>query len=282
MDLAIGLPNAVPKTTGTELTEWASRAEARGFSSLGTIDRIAYENYEPLTALAGAAAVTERIGLATTVLLGPLRTNATELAKRALSLHALSDGRFTLGIGLGGREDDYSESGIEMSDRGATLDRMLERIAEVWAGDSGIGPSICGRPGLLVGGGVDASFARAAKHADGWIAGGSGPDAFADAAEKVRAEWSKAGREGEPRLAGLAYFSLGEEGERHAGDYLLDYYAWLGDETAGMIAGSAATDAAAVQGYTAAYDGAGCDELFFFPSSSDAAQVDLLADAAGL
>jgi alkanesulfonate monooxygenase SsuD/methylene tetrahydromethanopterin reductase-like flavin-dependent oxidoreductase (luciferase family) len=282
MDVAIGLPNAVPKTTGAELTEWARRAEARGLSSLGTIDRIAYGNYEPLTALAGAAAVTERIGLATTVLLGPLRPNATELAKRALSLHALSDGRFTLGIGIGGREDDYSESGIEMSGRGETLDRMLDRIADVWAGDSGIGPSIAGRPGLLVGGGVDASFARAAKYADGWIAGGSGPDVFAAAAEKVRSEWSKAGREGEPRLAGLAYFSLGDEGERHARDYLLDYYAWLGDETAGMIAGSAATDGEAVQAYMAAYDGAGCDELFFFPSSGDAAQVDLLADAAGL
>src|SRR4051794_5183596 len=105
MELAIGLPNAVPKTTGAELAEWARRAEARGFSSLGTIDRIAYENYEPFTALTGAAAVTERIGLATTVLLGPLRPNAAELAKRALSLHAISDGRFTLGLGIGGRED---------------------------------------------------------------------------------------------------------------------------------------------------------------------------------
>jgi alkanesulfonate monooxygenase SsuD/methylene tetrahydromethanopterin reductase-like flavin-dependent oxidoreductase (luciferase family) len=282
MDLAIGLPNAVPRTTGAELIEWARRAEARGFSSLGTIDRIAFENYEPLTVLAGAAAVTERIGLATTVLLGPLRTNATELAKRALSLHALSDGRLTLGLGIGGREDDYSESGIEMSGRGETLDRMLERIADVWADDSGIGPSICGRPGLLVGGAVDASFARAAKYADGWIAGGSGPEAFAEAAERVRSEWSKAGREGEPRLAGLAYFSLGADGEKHARDYMLDYYGWLGDETAGMIASSAATDAEAVQRYMAAYDGAGCDELFVFPSSSDAAQVDLLADAAGL
>jgi alkanesulfonate monooxygenase SsuD/methylene tetrahydromethanopterin reductase-like flavin-dependent oxidoreductase (luciferase family) len=282
MDLAIGLPNAVPRTTGAELIDWARRAEARGFSSLGTIDRIAFENYEPLTVLAGAAAVTERIGLATTVLLGPLRTNATELAKRALSLHALSDGRLTLGLGIGGREDDYSESGIEMSGRGETLDRMLERIADVWADDSGIGPSICGRPGLLVGGGVDASFARAAKHADGWIAGGSGPDAFAEAAERVRSEWSKAGREGEPRLAGLAYFSLGEDGEQHARDYMLDYYAWLGDETAGMIAGSAATDAEAVQRSMAAYDEAGCDELFVFPCSSEDAQVDLLADAAGL
>ncbi len=84
----------------------AARRGAR-FSSLGTIDRIAYENYEPLVALAAAAAVTEQIGLATTVLLGPLRENAVVLAKQVASLHALSGGRFTLGIGLGGRDDDY-------------------------------------------------------------------------------------------------------------------------------------------------------------------------------
>ena len=103
MDVGIGLPNAVPGATGEQLVEWARRADARGFSSLGTIDRVVYDNYEPLIALAGAAAVTERIGLCTTVLLGPLRPNAAELAKQALSVNALSGGRFTLGIGLGAR-----------------------------------------------------------------------------------------------------------------------------------------------------------------------------------
>ena len=62
MDVGIALPNAVPGATGEQLTEWARRAEARGFSSLGTIDRVRYDNYEPLIALAAAAAVTERIG----------------------------------------------------------------------------------------------------------------------------------------------------------------------------------------------------------------------------
>jgi alkanesulfonate monooxygenase SsuD/methylene tetrahydromethanopterin reductase-like flavin-dependent oxidoreductase (luciferase family) len=102
MDVGIGLPNAVPGTSREQLIEWARRADGRGFSSLGTIDRIVYDNYEPLIALAGAAAVTERIGLCTSVLLGPLRENAAELAKQALSVHALSGGRLTLGIGLGG------------------------------------------------------------------------------------------------------------------------------------------------------------------------------------
>ena len=67
MDIAIGLPNAVPGTTGEQLVEWARRGERRGFSSLGTIDRITYGSYESLIALSGAAAVTERIGLVSEV-----------------------------------------------------------------------------------------------------------------------------------------------------------------------------------------------------------------------
>jgi alkanesulfonate monooxygenase SsuD/methylene tetrahydromethanopterin reductase-like flavin-dependent oxidoreductase (luciferase family) len=280
MDVAIGLPNAVPGTTGAQLTEWARRAESRGFSSLGTIDRVAYGNYEPLTALAAAAAVTERIGLCTSVLLGPLRANATALAKQALSVQALSGGRLTLGIGLGGRDDDYALADLPTEGRGATLGAMLERMRELWEGDE-MGPDVA-PPTLIVGGGVDASFERAARFGDGWIAGGSGPDVFADAAAKVKAAWAAAGREGSPRLMGLAYYSLGDNAEDDAKAYLSDYYSWLGEDIAGFIAGSAAKDAATVKEYLGAFEGAGCDELILFPSAADPAQVDLLADAAGL
>lgn len=281
MDVAIGLPNAVPGTTGGELVEWARRADARGFSSLGTIDRIVYENYEPLTALAAAAAVTERIGLCTSVLLGPLRVNAVELAKQALSLQALSGGRFTLGIGLGGRDDDYEVSGIELAGRGRRLDEMLAKIREVWSG-SEVGPRSEGVPGLIVGGHADVSFARAARFADGWIAAGSGPDQFAEGLEKTRAAWTEAGRDGEPRTQALAYFSLGDRAEEDARAYLTDYYAWLGDEIAEFLVAGAARDAETVKQYVATYEGAGCDELILCPSSGDPDQVDLLADAVGL
>jgi alkanesulfonate monooxygenase SsuD/methylene tetrahydromethanopterin reductase-like flavin-dependent oxidoreductase (luciferase family) len=281
MDVSIGLPNAVPNTRGTQLTEWARRAEARGFSSLGTIDRLAYPNYEPLIALAAAAAVTERIGLFTSVLLGPLRANSAALAKQALSLHALSGGRLTLGIAIGGRDDDYELAGIETGQRGDELDAMLTRLKEVWAGGE-MGPSTDTPPTLMIGGGVDASFARAARFGDGWIAGGAPPDQFAEMAQKVNAAWADAGREDEPRKAGLAYFSLGDDAEQNAQAYLTHYYAWLGEEVAGYIAGSAAKDAETVKQYLAAFEDAGCDELIMFPSSSDPDQVDLLADAAGL
>jgi len=281
MDIAIGLPNAVPGTTGAQLVEWARRAEARGFSSLGTIDRIVYDNYEPLIALAAAAAVTERIGLCTSVLLGPLRTNATELAKEALSLHALSGGRFTLGIGLGGRDDDYEASGVELAGRGRQLDAMLERIEEVWSGGE-IGPAIEGAPTLVVGGHADASYARAARFEAGWIAASSGPEQYAEGARKARAAWAEAGRQGEPRTMALAYFSLGDDAEADARANLADYYAWLGEQIAEFIVSAVARDVESVRQTLAAYEAAGCDELILFPASSDPAQIDLLADAAGL
>ncbi|HEX6229946.1 MAG TPA: LLM class flavin-dependent oxidoreductase [Solirubrobacterales bacterium] len=281
MDVGIGLPNAIRGTRGEQLLEWARRGEARGFSKLGTIDRLVYDSYEPLTALAAAGAVTSRIGLATTVLLAPLRPNALALAKQALSVHALSGGRFTFGIGLGARYDDYSESGMETRGRGRRLDEMLAEVRRAWD-DERIGPDAAGSPRLIVGGHADVSFARAARFGDGWMAGGSGPEEFAGMAEKARAAWEEAGRKEEPHIMGLAYFSLGERAEQEAETGLGDYYAWLGEEVAGMIVSGAAKDADAVREYLRAYEEAGCDELIFFPSSAEPEQVDLLAEAAGL
>src|SRR3954451_7852750 len=215
MKVAIGLPNAVPGTSGKQLTEWARRAEARGFSSLGTIDRIAYPNLEPLTALAAAAAVTERIGLATTVLLGPLRVNPVALAKQVASIQAISGGRMTLGIGLGGREDDYELAGVDTSTRGRELDAMLAGIREVWEGEE-MGPDHPFDPRVLVGGSVEASFDRAARFGEGWIAAGAPPDQFAEWRQGFEAAWSRSGRSEQPQNAALAYFSLGDRAEQDA------------------------------------------------------------------
>ena len=91
MDIGIGLPNTIPGVDGKTIAEWARRAEAAGFSTLGTIDRLVYSNLEPLVALSAAAAVTERIRLTTAILLAPLRENAAALAKQAASLQTLSE-----------------------------------------------------------------------------------------------------------------------------------------------------------------------------------------------
>jgi alkanesulfonate monooxygenase SsuD/methylene tetrahydromethanopterin reductase-like flavin-dependent oxidoreductase (luciferase family) len=283
MDIGIGLPATISWVRGGQLLEWARRAEARGFSTLGTIDRLVYGNYESLIALAAAAAVTERIRLATTIMIAPYRANGALVAKQAATVHHLSGGRLVLGAAVGGREDDYTASGVDFHTRGRRFDEMLDEWGRIWAGEDfgtagAIGPAPPGGgPPVLIGGRVDKTFERAARHA-GWAMGGGTPDQFSQGAAQLRAAWEAAGRDGEPRTLALAYFALGDRAREAADRYLLDYYGFLGDAAA-MVAGSAATDEGTVAGYVEAFRQAGCDELVLFPCDPDPAQVDLLADA---
>jgi alkanesulfonate monooxygenase SsuD/methylene tetrahydromethanopterin reductase-like flavin-dependent oxidoreductase (luciferase family) len=288
MDIGIGLPSAIPDTTKKQLTDWARAAEDAGFSTLGTIDRIVYPNYEPIVALTAAAAVTERIRLATDVMLGPLRQNPALVAKQVLSLDKLAGGgRTVLGLGAGGRADDYEVSDIDMSTRGQWLDNAIRRITAIWNDDgeleSKVGPHPDnGGPTLLVGGFADAAFERAARFGYGWTQGGSGPDQFAEDAAKLEEAWKEHGRDGKPFTMALIYFSLGEEAEANAERYLLDYYAFLGEEIANGIVAGAAKDAESVRAAIDAYEAKGCDELICFPCSAQIEQVSLLAEVANL
>ena len=289
MEIGIGLPNAVPGTTGDQITEWAKRADKAGFSSLGTIDRIAYPNLEPLISLAAAAAVTERIRLATTIMIVPYRENATVLAEQTASLQVISGGRLVLGLAVGGREDDYEAAGVEFSTRGKAFEEMMKRMREVWDGSadssgsaetSGVGPDVSADPPkVIMGGGADIVFERAAKYGDGWVMGGGPPDVFAESRKKLEQAWSDAGREGKPLMKTLAYFSLGDAAQQNAENYILDYYDWLGEYAQNIVEGTA-KDAETVKGYNQAFEEAGCDEIFWIPASNDPEQVDLLAEAA--
>jgi alkanesulfonate monooxygenase SsuD/methylene tetrahydromethanopterin reductase-like flavin-dependent oxidoreductase (luciferase family) len=281
MDVGIGLPNAVRGVERSGIVDWAQRAERAGFASLGTIDRIVYPNYESLISLAAAAAVTDRIRLVTDILIAPLRANTALLAKQAATVDALSGGRLTLGLAVGGREDDFEASGVDFRARGRIFERQLEEMTAVWSGERGVGPAPAsdGRPGLLIGGYSEIAYRRAARYADGWTQGGGTPDAFAEALEKLNTEWSNAGRDGKPRTAALFYFALGDDAERAARENLGDYYRFLGDY-AEQIVSSAAKDADTVKQYLSAFEAAGADEVICFPASHEVGQVELLAEAA--
>ncbi len=265
--------------------EWAVAAEAANFSTLGTLDRVVYGNHETVPTLAAAAAVTERIGLTTAILIAPYRGNGTMLAKQLASVDSIAAGRLTVGIAVGGRPDDYEATDAPFHGRGRLFDRQLAEIRQVWnqqprgfAGAVGPAPVQNGGPPLLLGGNSAAAFRRMIEHGAGWISGGGGPPLFAAGAEQARAAWRDARREGEPRLVALAYVSLGDDGEGHARRYLTDYYGFLGDVAEQIVAG-ALTSRGAVQDAAAAFADAGCDELILFPCNADVAQVDLVAEA---
>ena len=285
MEVGIGLPNTVPDTDGRTLVAWARQAEEAGFSTLGTIGRLVYPNYEELIALAAAAAVTSRIRLTTSVLLTPLYVNTALFAKQAASLDRLSEGRLVLGLGLGGRDDDFSASGLTTAGRGQRFDEQLAEMKRIWEGEErgytgAIGPAPVrpGGPELILGGTTEASFSRVARLGDGWIMGGGTPEMFAQGAAGVDKAWQDAGRPGRPRKLSLAYFALGPYARAQADDYLHHYYGWLG-EIADQIAAGAAVNAEMANVYATAFAEAGCDELIFVPTSSGLEQVGLLAEA---
>jgi alkanesulfonate monooxygenase SsuD/methylene tetrahydromethanopterin reductase-like flavin-dependent oxidoreductase (luciferase family) len=285
MDIGIGLPSTIPGIPGRRIAEWAVAAEEAGLSSLGTIDRAVYGNHETVPTLAAAAAVTERIRLTTAILIAPFRGNGTLLAKQLASVDSIAGGRLTVGIAVGGRTDDFEATATPFHERGRLFDRQLVEMREVWdqqsrgfAGAVGPPPVQAGGPPLLLGGLSDAAFRRMTEHGVGWISGGGGPPMFAGGADRARAAWRDAGRDGEPRLAALAYFSLGDDAESHARRYLLDYYAFVSAYAEQVVSG-ALTSPDAVRAAVKGFEDAGCDELLLFPCNPDIAQVALLAEA---
>jgi alkanesulfonate monooxygenase SsuD/methylene tetrahydromethanopterin reductase-like flavin-dependent oxidoreductase (luciferase family) len=283
MDVGIGLPAAIEGVDGQTLIDWAKRAEARNFSSLAVLDRIVYGNYESLITLAAAAAVTERIRLMTAILIAPLRSNHALFAKQAATLDRLSGGRLVLGLAVGGREDDFAESGVDFRRRGVEFDALLERAIDVWRGATaaiGPEPTTPDGPHIILGGSAPDAFRRMAKHGVGWIAGGGGPEQFRPGADAAQQAWRAAGREGEPRLLGLSYFALGDHA-REAADATLKHYYAFAPPYAKLVAAGALTSPELIAERIDGMAQAGCQELILFPCSSDVAQVDLLADALG-
>lgn len=274
MNVGVGLPTTVPGATGELLLDWARRADAGPFTSLGVLDRVAYDSFDPFATLAAAAGVTSRARLATMVAVGPLRPTGL-LAKEAASLHALSGGRLTLGLAVGARTEDYEAARVEPRGRGRKLAEQLAYLRGAVDGDR-VGPSREGIE-LLVGGLSGQAFSRMARYADGYAHGGGPPRAFASAAARAEAAWRDLGRPGRPRLWGQGYFCLGDAEERgHA--YLLDYYAFTGPFAERVAAGNL-TSARALKDFIRGYEEAGCDELVLFPTVADAEELDRLAEA---
>ena len=285
MDIGIGLPTQVPDVDGQIMLDWAVRAEESGFSTLGTVGRLVYPNYDDLILLAAAAAVTQRIRLTTTVLIAPLHANAALLAKQTASIDRLSGGRLVLGVGTGGRDDDFSTSGLPTTRRGQRLAEQVEELKRIWAGEErgmagaiGPAPAQKGGPPLVIGAFNPGAIRRFARLADGWIMGGGTPDMFAQLGAVVDQAWRDAGRTEKPRKLSLAYFALGTEAVEQTTATIKHYYAWLGEFADQIVSGVAVTEEM-VRAYAAAFEQAGCDELIFTPGSDRPDQVTLLTEA---
>jgi alkanesulfonate monooxygenase SsuD/methylene tetrahydromethanopterin reductase-like flavin-dependent oxidoreductase (luciferase family) len=256
--------------------------QARGFSSLATIGRVAWPGFDELAALAAAAAVTSRIGLLTDVLLAPTY-DAARLAKLTASVDALSAGRLTLGLGVGARPDDFPAVGRDFHARGRIFDEQLGRLHESWAGQgSALGPTpfgpatLRGRIPVLFGGDPVRAARRAARWEGGYTVGGAPAEAAEGMLAAFKGAFRQVGGTRTPRTVCLAYFGLDERDEESRRQ-LLAYYGYVGDRAQAIATGAART-AEQVRDRVEAYRRLEIDELVFVPSVPEVDQVDLLAD----
>jgi alkanesulfonate monooxygenase SsuD/methylene tetrahydromethanopterin reductase-like flavin-dependent oxidoreductase (luciferase family) len=135
MKIGIGLPNQIRDVKPGLIPRWASRAEHAGFSTLATIGRTAYPGVMDTVALAGAATVTGTIGLTSTVMLATVWPPVL-FAKELASIDAMSGGRLTLGLGIGGnRTDDFVVEGLPPWGLGKRIDSDLQVYQSVWRGE---------------------------------------------------------------------------------------------------------------------------------------------------
>jgi alkanesulfonate monooxygenase SsuD/methylene tetrahydromethanopterin reductase-like flavin-dependent oxidoreductase (luciferase family) len=283
MDVGIGLPNALSDVKGPDLIGWAQRAEQRGFSVLGTIGRIAYSSHEELIALAAVAGATERIELMPSVLVAPPRQHVL-LAKQAATLQAVSGGRFRLGIGIGGRDDDYLVLGDDAKHKGRKLEDCIATCRSVWAGVTPdgallpVGP-FPPPPPIVLGGYSEPAFQRAGRHADAFLAGPMPPEAVAGVYEVVKASAAAAGREAPPLYA-ARYVAIGEDVSDEADRNAQNYYEFGGDGLVQMVRDSILRSPEAVQETLGDLKALGVAEVCLWPMASGIDQVDRVADAA--
>ncbi|GGT27290.1 LLM class flavin-dependent oxidoreductase [Nonomuraea spiralis] len=279
MNVGLGLPIADPAL----LLDWAARADAGPFSTLGLLDRLVYDNPEPLVTLAVLAGATSRVRLQTEVLLPPLRETAL-LAKQAATLDRLSGGRLVLGLGVGGRADDHAAAGTGLRTRGRRMDEQLPVLRRLWsggpfsdeAGPVGPAPARPGGPELLFGGFKPVALERVARWGDGFLA--AAPPAWVGPLfDAVRTSWKEHGREGAPRLVSQITVALGpDEVIEDARASMGAYYATSGASDY-MLSGLHTTPAA-IRDALARLRDLGADEVMLYCWGRDPGQADRLAD----
>ncbi|WP_439947393.1 LLM class flavin-dependent oxidoreductase [Streptomyces sp. BBFR109] len=279
MNVGIGLPIGDPAT----LLTWARRADAGPFTTLGLLDRLVYDNPEPLVALAVLAGATSRIRVQTEVLLAPLRDTAL-LAKQAATLDRMTGGRLTLGLGVGGRDDDHRAAGVDKRTRGRRLDEQMAVLRRLWSGEPygddvgpiGPAPARPGGPEVLFGGFKPAAIERVARWGDGFLA--AAPPSFAGGLfDTARGFWKEYGRDGEPRIVAQVNVALGTDDVIHeARTAMHAYYAFTGMADR-MVAGML-TAPAEIRDAIAAFADLGADEVMLYCYGLDPDQVDRLAD----
>jgi alkanesulfonate monooxygenase SsuD/methylene tetrahydromethanopterin reductase-like flavin-dependent oxidoreductase (luciferase family) len=289
MEIGMSLPTMARGATRATTLQWCAGIDVGPFSSVSCGERHTFHNPEMLVTMAAAAALTRRARIFLNLVVLPTHPAAV-IAKQIATLDMLSDGRVTVGVGIGGREADYRAAGASFGNRHQRLDDGVAELRRLWVGGAAfegadpIGPEMVqsGGPEILAGAMGPKALARAARWADG-VSGFSVTAAaaeFSDAVTGATQAWHDAGRDTPPRVVSGCFFSLGvPDSADTLRCFTEDYLRIFGRGFAADVA--AAMEASTPDRVRRALDdaaAAGVDEFILVPATVDVRCLDATVD----
>jgi alkanesulfonate monooxygenase SsuD/methylene tetrahydromethanopterin reductase-like flavin-dependent oxidoreductase (luciferase family) len=281
------MPVMEPNLDAATLKAWARDIDGGPFSSLCWGERIAFDNPESLTLLGALAAWTDRVRLVTTVVVPQLH-DPVMLAKQLSTGDMLSGGRLTVGIGVGGRLEDYRAVGADPATQ--TVRGLADSVAvmkRIWSGERvtesvvpvGPPPLQAGGPQLLVG----TMGPKTVRSAASWAVGVAGTTLDLDVDKQdelfdvARQAWSDAGNP-KPHLATSFWFAIGDdarEARAQVHRHLRRYMNWVPAEVVDSMAPTTgwAGDEDQLVDVLHKFADIGTDEIHLIPTSSNIGQV---------
>ncbi len=292
-NIGLAWVNPAPLTKPENVVNFAKKCEAMGCHSMWTIDRIVYDNLEPLTVLAAAAGATQKIRLGTSVLLANLR-HPSHVAKIISTLDFISNGRLTVGLGFGSRENDYKAVEIPFEHRGSRAVEQVQLMKRLWTEDNvthkgrfynvenlTVGPKPIQKPHppIWTGGGAEVALKRAGTWADGFICGSSAIPDFPATWEKISGYAKAAGRDpNKINKAGLTFMAIDDDQNKAVKtveDYVMRYYGRLRVDVANTSLVGAPS---AIIDRIGAFLSKGLDTLIIGLADPDPRQLDLFGE----
>jgi len=280
MEIGIALPTMATGFTRSTFVEWCRGIDEGPYSSISAGERITFHNPELLVTTTAAAALTERVQVITNITVLPLHRPAL-LAKQLATLDVLAAGRLVVGVGVGGRQQDYRSLDVPFEGRHRRLDAGVAELKRLWAGEPayeggqpvGPAPHTPGGPPLWAAAMGPKSMARAARWADG-VTGfsiGADPAEIARGNQAALDAWEAEGRAERPKLVSGSFYLLGgPDADAELKRFARAYLDVFGRRAAGALSELVGLSSTArLLDALAAAEAAGCDEFILVPGTVD-------------
>lgn len=291
MRIGMTIPFMEPGWDRESMKSWAQEIDRGPWASVAMGERITFVNPEFMTSLAATAAWTERVELISTISVLTMH-NPVLMAKQFSTIDVISNGRLTVGIGTGGRREDYESIGADWANhRMAKLEENAQIMRRVWQGDATVLPKAkrrveplpvqSGGPKILVGAIGPKSITAAAGYADG-LSGFSMLPSVSDirqSFEQFTVAWQAAGRSGKPRLIASFWYGIDKKGKEQMMKHLERYMNFMPEEIARQLIPHAGFSGsiADLQDFLAEIKQLGADDVILAPTTTNIDEIKRIA-----